>query len=320
MRGQAPSGWIDSLKILTEAVCVAAVLAASVTASAADAPAGRAVSAPEGAGQPSADPVAICLDAHGRSQELRQSGLLLEAREMLLNCAQFACPQLVRADCLRWQDELRRQLPSVALRVTVDGKMETQVAVSLDGKPLFSEVPTKAIELNPGKHVFRFERQGFSAIEREFVVGEGEKYSALDVAFETPGAAEPKASDSPPRGLLFDARRGTPTTDQRTRPIPWPVYALAGLGVVGAAGFAGFGLATRSLEQDKQDECEPRCTPSDVDDVKQRALFADLSLAVGAAALMAAGTYYFFRPYERVEAGALVSPSTGAQARVRVVF
>ena len=75
------------------------------------------------------------------------------------------------------------------------------------------------------------------------------------------------------------------------------------------AGFVGFGLATRSLESHLQDTCSPRCTDSQVDAVDRRALFADVSLGVGVAALAVAGTLYFTRPAEtetvRLEASVL---------------
>ncbi|MGZ3478173.1 MAG: hypothetical protein ACXVCJ_26990, partial [Polyangiales bacterium] len=67
---------------------------------------------------------------------------------------------------------------------------------------------------------------------------------------------------------------------------------FGGIGVVGLVGFVGFGLSAKSQASDLRSSCAPACAQSDVDGVKRKALFADVSLGIGLVAIGAA-TYFF---------------------------
>lgn len=258
----------------------------------------------------SATSVDACLAAHASSQQLRQKSSLLESRQQLQQCSMPACPEIVRADCLRWMDDLQHQIPSVAFRVTVDGAARADITVYLDDQQLFTQLPTKALEINPGEHRFRFVWGELPPIERVVSISEGEKYAPLVVAFETPSQAEPPPSPAPITGEpLFQT--------VESRPVTWPTYVLAGVGALGTIGFVGFGLSTASLESELRDSCSPTCTEAQVGRVERRALMADVSLGVGLAALAVAGTLYFTRPTESVQIQARILPrGGGAQGQI----
>lgn len=265
----------------------------------------------------SIEPVSVqgCIAAHTFAQELRNQGALLGSREQLLLCSRKECPGPVRAECLRFMDALRAQMPSVIFRVTVDGTVESEVTAYLDGRMLFTELPTRALELDPGKYRLRVEHGALTPIERELLVFEGEHLVPITVAFvspsgvstaELPVASAPVVAPVAPAGSVA--------------PVPWTVYALGGLGGAGLAGFVTFGIATRMKEKDLNTSCSPACSQSEIDGVRAMATVADTSLVVGGTALVAAAVFYFVRPTESIRVGAVFTPSRGMQSSVRVEF
>jgi hypothetical protein len=78
-----------------------------------------------------------------------------------------------------------------------------------------------------------------------------------------------------------------------------PAYVLGGLGVAAAGVGAYFGVAAFQTEARSKQECNgTQCTPSGVSlnhDARRDALVSDLTFG-GAALLLAAGLYFFFRP------------------------
>jgi hypothetical protein len=251
--------------------------------------------------------ITACVESHTSGQELRQEGKLLESRAQFLRCSQETCPELVRSECLSSIDELRSQIPSVVFRVSVDGEARSDVAASMDGQELFSEIPTRALEVNPGKHRFVFRFGQLDAIERQVTITEGEKLVPVSAAFSSSPAADA-------------AELELPQIPSEHRPIPLPVYVLSGVGVLGLGGFVGFGLATRSKEGELRSSCSPSCARSEIDALENRALFADISLGIGIAALAAATAYYFLRPTESIELAAMLAPNGGVQSQLRVTF
>jgi hypothetical protein len=263
----------------------------------------------------SANSVQSCVDDHLSGQELRQEGRLLDSRVHLLRCAQPQCPELVRSECLRMLDELRAQVPSVVFRVTVDGESSSNVAASIGDRQLFTEIPSRAMEFDPGKYRFRFEYGSLAPIERDITIAEGERFMPISVAFESPTRPAGKTGNTP-----ATPTSEPPATRLERRPIPWPVYALAGVGAVGLGGFVGFGLATRSKENDLRSSCSPRCSQDQIDSLEQRARIADISLGIGAVALALSATVYFLRPTETIRVGTTVLPSGGSLTRLEVDF
>src|SRR5262245_15626009 len=99
-----------------------------------------------------------CLDSYVQAQVRQKEGALRAAREALLVCSQPACPAPIPADCGRWLTEVDARLPSVVIAARgPDGNDRTDVTVSLDGKPLVDKLDGKALAVDPGAHVLRYE-------------------------------------------------------------------------------------------------------------------------------------------------------------------
>ena len=85
---------------------------------------------------------------------------------------------------------------------------------------------------------------------------------------------------------------------ERSRPIPPLSWLLGGVGLAGTAGFVAFGLSSRALEQELEQQCSPVCSEERIDRVRQRSIIANVSLGVGVSSLAAAGALYLLRSDE----------------------
>jgi hypothetical protein len=215
-----------------------------------------------------------CAAASEKAQSLRSEGKMIAARELLLVCARDVCPTVVRKDCSRWVAEVDEALPSVVVAAKDEnGHDVTDAKVFVDDQPFADSLDGKAQPIDPGAHVFRLERQG-KQITEKVLVREGEKNRIVLIHLGPPPKAEGAA---PPPS---------------SRSVPAETWILGGVCVVGLVGFVGFGLSARSQASDLRSSCAPACAQSDVDGVKRKALFADVSLGIGLVALGAA-TYFF---------------------------
>lgn len=238
-----------------------------------------------------------CLSAHEEAQRLRSEGKLRAARERLLICSAEACPSLVKVDCTKWLPELDRDLPTVIVRARDrTGGDLADVRVELDGVPVAKFLDGKPLAVDPGAHTMKLERSGVPAVELQVVIAAGDKNRAISVTFED----EPK----PP-----------PIVETQTSALPW---ILAGVGVVGIAGFAALGLSARSRLGELRDTCAPTCDPAEKRSLQTQLVLADVSLALGVLSLGAA-TYFFLKPTPATTV-ALAPTHGGAFASLRVNF
>jgi hypothetical protein len=235
-----------------------------------------------------------CLDAYTESQPLRRAGSLHKAREALVLCSRDPCPIALQSDCIGWLNEVDVAMPTLVLTAKdAEGHDVADARVQLDGEVLASHLDGRAVEVDPGDHVLRFERAGLKPEERTIVVREGEKGRVVEVQFGAPPDSAPKAVD----------RRDTPTSHESTgagsvRPIPWSVFALGGVGVVAMGVFAYFGASGLSGRGDLE-SCKPNCGTSSVDAVDRKFWIADIALGASVLALGAATVVFLTRPTER---------------------
>jgi hypothetical protein len=223
-----------------------------------------------------------CATAYEQGQRLRRDHALVESRDRFVTCSRV-CPATLQTECSAWLSEVNRALPSVVLGARLaNGRDVADVQVSLDGKPFVERLDGKAMELDPGEHLFSFRREGGEPAEERVVIREGEKERALSVVMSSPVSAPVPRSES----------QGASTI----RPIPVAVWALLGVGAVGLGTFAGFGLAGRSEQSSTLDRCSPDCSEAQVNDVLRKYIVADLSLGVAAAALATATVLFLTRP------------------------
>jgi hypothetical protein len=225
------------------------------------------------------DARAACVSAYEEGQVQRKEGKLLEARSRLLVCAQAACSPVLRNQCTAWLAELDQAVPTAVLVARgPHGEDLVDVRVSLDGNELTTHLDGKAIGVNPGSHVFRFEIEGaVREVNLLAVQGEHERRVVADFRADT---------ESPP---AEQPRRVS-------RPVPGIVPVLGATSLVSFGVFASFGLMGLSGKSDLDArQCKPACPQADVDDVRRRFLVADIGLGVGVASLAIAGIAFFTR-------------------------
>jgi hypothetical protein len=241
--------------------------------------------APAALGGPAEDKKA-CLASYESSQELRRQGSLRAAREQFAICARPVCPKALSVDCTKWLEEVQSTMPTVVIEGRDASGGETiAIRVLLDGKPLVERLDGRAIEVDPGQHTFRYEYGG-EHIEERIVIREGERNRKLTASFAkatpAPSAAPTGASVPPPAaGAPRSAPLPGPEEPSPSRPVRPVTYALAGVSLLGFAGFAYFGLTGNSKAQQLERDCLPSCTDDQVKPLKTSYLLADISLGVG---------------------------------------
>ena len=267
-----------------------------------------------------------CASAHEQAQVFRRRGRLLEAKNKLELCANAACPLLARQDCGVWVVEVDERLPTIVIEARdARGQSTSAVRCTLDGERLVDGLDARAIAVNPGAHSLRCELadavvDGGAApsSEQPLAVVEGEKRRRVDVSFEPPKPPEV----APTASSATSSSRASPPSPSASTALPpdappkrTPALALtlAGVTVVGVAGFAYFGLKGLSDENQLRGSCKPTCNPAEADAVRTKYHVADVSLGIGILAAGLAAWVYFRDPSS--DAGA---PSA-TQVRVGVV-
>jgi len=254
------------------------------------------------AGSALADDRGDCVAAADKAQESRDEGKYRRARESMLLCSREVCPSAVRTDCVRWLGELESMAPSVVVNAREGTQDLTAIKVTMDGAVLVEKLDGKPIFVDPGEHLFVFERSGMPPKEERVLIRAGEKNRVLSVQFDS--AAKPAA---PPTGAKPLGVTDSPPSKPE-RPAPVLSYALGGVGVLGLASFAFFGLSGSGDVSDMESECKPTCAQDRVDSAKTKLLVADISLGVGVVALGAAAYFYFAQPKVEARSTAQVPP------------
>ncbi|MCC6646093.1 MAG: hypothetical protein IT374_11045 [Polyangiaceae bacterium] len=245
-----------------------------------------------------------CVEAHGDGQAQRKAGKVLAARDRFLVCADEACPAVVRKECLAWAQEVDGEAASFVVDASLDDAQTSAVVVSIDGRIVARQLDGRPITADPGPHALRFETTGAPAIEQQVTLLTGEKHRRLPVAFRrqpaTPSpATTPSAAPDAPLVAV------SPAPSRSALPL-----VFGGVGAVGVAGFAYFGLAASRKKSDLDDRgCKPACPRGDVDAVKRDYLFANVSLGVGVLGLGVA-TYLLVGRASKPERAALVVAPT----------
>jgi len=207
-----------------------------------------------------------CVQASDKAQTLKTDGKLIDAREQLLACARESCPAPVRKDCTRRLGELDDALPSIVIGAKDSGGKDViDVKVTIDGVVVLEKLDGKAISVDPGAHTFEFQHGKLPLVKEQVLVQQGVKNRTLTITFPAPAAP--------------------PSTEAPKASIPLGTWILGGVGVVALGSFAVLGLGARSRANELRTTCAPACASEDVDGLKRRMLFADVSLGVGVLAL-----------------------------------
>jgi hypothetical protein len=250
--------------------------------------------------QGAADPAkAVCARGAEEGQRLRAQGKLREARESFTACASERCPALIRSDCSGWLAEVEAAVPTVVVRASAAedlGRELYDVEVRVDGVALSSKLDGRELPVNPGEHHFAFTAEGRAPVEDTVVIRVGEKHRLLTVAL-------PSAHPVPAPALV-----------SKPAPPPAPRLATAAkvllvTGSVALASAAGFGISGWLEARSLRRTCAPGCETSQVDSARLRLRIADVSLAVGVAALAGVGVLIWTRPDSAATVG--VTPLAG---------
>jgi hypothetical protein len=238
---------------------------------------------------------ASCAQAYESSQESRAAGQLQETQKRLSVCARPECPSFVQKDCVRWLEEVDRELPSVVMRAEgLDAEAARSLRVTLDGQPIPNAFGGGPIAIDPGRHELVAESPGRSRITRIIVAQQGVQNRPVTLDF----APEPAPAAS--AAVAVDA--GSPGSSLR----PY-AYVAWGIGAVGLGAFAVLGTLGRADEDALRDDCPSAtevaslvmpgvCAKSEADERKaiyeREFLLADIGLVTGIMGA-AAGTVLF---------------------------
>jgi len=233
--------------------------------------------------------VEACVEHHTDAQELRMAGKLLESRAELRQCAAEACPALLQRDCVGWLDQIEPQIPSLTFRVTVGGKSWSDMEVFIDGALANEPSMGKAIDLDPGPHTVRVLVAGLAPFEERVILNEGERYRMIEVPLAAPARKPPEMH----------------------RPVPLATYVLGGVAVAGAVSGAIWAAQSVTLRDELEHTCAPACSEGRVDELRTRALLADISWGVSALSLVGATTFFLLRPELPVEVDVALGPEGG---------
>jgi hypothetical protein len=243
-----------------------------------------------------------CVKAYEQAQILRKAHDLRGAREQLAICARDVCPTVLKHDCVPWLVEVTSAMPSVVIEVsdthgaTVDG-----AKVLIDDTPVTSGPGSAPIELNPGAHRVRVEAPGAPPVDESVDLAEGDKGHRMHLSLGVTPLLSPSLS---------------PSGARPSAPLPLAAIAFGGVGVLGLATFAIFGVTGNGKKSDLDAEkCSPNCPASAVSAIKADYIAADVSLGVGLASL-AVATYFFLT---RPTGGRVAASMTGSAAGLGVV-
>lgn len=238
-----------------------------------------------------------CGAAYEEAQVARSESRLRAARDELASCMRAECPEFVRNDCARWLNEVELALPSVVL-VAKRGATELEdVRVLLDGAPLLERIDGKAVAVDPGRHVLRFELAGRAPEDMEVIIHEGDKNRVLEASF--PDEARPALPASLPPGRAAEAPN---------RVVP---YALLGVSALGVAGFTSFALLGNADKHELERTCSPSCSMGQVSALHTKYVIADVSLATGGVALGVASYLLFTGSSESAKQARAISRTVG---------
>ena len=169
-------------------------------------------------------------------------------------------------------------LPTVVFDIrSADGTTLSAVRVSMDGAVVASKLDGSAIAVDPGKHAFTFDADGFAPVAESLVVLEGEK-ARIERLVLQPRAASAQASPS-------SAGAGS------TIP-PAATFAALGAGVAGVAVGAIFGALALGNKKSLDDHCPSGTCPAseqgDIEGLHTNAVGSNIGFAIGIVGLAAA--------------------------------
>ena len=252
-----------------------------------------------------------CVDANDAAQDLRRAGKLIESREKLLLCASASCPGPVREDCAPRLAELDKATPTLVFEARDSDGLELKaVRVTMDGAWLTSTLDGTPIVINPGKHTFAFEADGFGRVEETLVVHEGAKGTREQVMLRAVGKGQPTPAvvAAPPPVSTTETSTGT-SSDFPKRTAAYVALGVGGVGVVVGSVFGALALGKKSsLDSACTNHACPPSEQSDIDGLHTNTLLSNIGLGVGILGLGAGGVLLFLSRQESPPTTTSASP------------
>jgi hypothetical protein len=222
---------------------------------------------------------AQCISSHDKAQASRAGRKLIEARASYVTCSHDSCPDMIRGECSKGLREVDEAIPTLVLSASVDGKDATDAKVVLDGERLDKGLDGRAIPVDPGPHIARFERPGSGTVEVKVVAREGEKNRLVTGTFVLPTSSSNNGSGG------NNGKEG----GSRFPYVP-VAFAAAGVIALGASAFMHIDMTDRANELGTS--CAPRCAQSDRDALSDRLVLRNVAFGVGIGALAVAAVTY----------------------------
>ncbi len=211
-----------------------------------------------------------CSRAFTASAQLTKSGDLMGAQAALVSCASEKCPAAMRPLCVEDLRKLEGRMPSVVIAAKdTQGVDVVEVSVSVDGQLLVARLEGKAVELNPGRHALRFEREGRLLEEQQVVIREGEKNRPIEVVVRAAPVVTPPLVAPPAREVTLVSGRPTPAM----------AWVTGGLAVLAGGLWAGFGISG-FVQKGALESCKGTCSHPLVQSARTVFLVADVSAIV----------------------------------------
>ncbi len=216
-----------------------------------------------------ADNKTICADAYVAAQTRRSEQKLVEARDQLRVCARPECSTLMQGemvrDCTDWLAQVELSIPSVVITArNGSDAVLTHVTVAIDGIVVATELDGRAIDVDPGLHVFSFQAPNLTRAQQVAAILEGKKNQLIAARLDAMGpppalAGEPTSTSLPPRASAspklapaqpLERAPSAPESDtpKRASTSPWTYVAFGGgaAGIVVGSIFGVLALQTKS--------------------------------------------------------------------------
>ena len=200
-------------------------------------------------------------------------GRWLEARTMLQRAqAGSTTPKYANTAKLAGEELALTEKQIAHLELEITGANGDE-QLSINGTAVERSAWTKPIDLDPGPVRIELSRAGAPKTTKQLVLGPGDKqHVALSLPAPEPvAAAAPKAQKKQPvRAAALEAAptqthdHAPPAQESRSPWLRGLSYALAGVGVAGIVGFAGFGVYSHDHYRKLEELCpgDTECHPS----------------------------------------------------------
>lgn len=237
-----------------------------------------------------------CATAAEDAQRARNESKLISAKDYLEICTRPVCPAPIRKDCEGWSAEIEKAMPTIVISAKDDGGGDIlDVKVSVDGNVIANKLDGSAVPVDPGAHLFRFEKQNGDAepVEQKVVIKESEKDRKIEVHMHV-AAAKPAPAPAVQPAIEPEPKSSPPIAGYISSAV-----AVASLGV----GVFFYVSAKHDID-DLKGQCAPFCNSSQVDPIQTKIIVSDVALGVGVVA--AAAAVYFFVSHGHSSASAKV--------------